>query len=88
MTVPEALKTLPSLTDVYLSKNPVETVPQWLVEKKGLENVSFSETRITKLPDDLSGWRSLTSLQLGGLSLSSAEMARIRAALPKVTVVF
>ena len=88
MTVPEALKTLPSLTDVDLSKNPVETVPQWLVEKKGLENVSFSETRITKLPDDLSGWRSLTSLQLGGLSLSSAEMARIRAALPKVTVVF
>ena len=87
-SVPETLKDLPSLTDVDLSQNPISQVPQWLVDKKGLENVSFSRTRVTKLPDDLSGWRKLTSLQLGGLNLSAEEMARIRAALPKVALVF
>jgi hypothetical protein len=87
-SVPAALKTLPSLTDVDLSQNPLAEVPQWLVDKKGLENVSLSATGVKKLPDDLQGWRDLTSLQLGGLELSAEEMARIRAALPKVTVVF
>ena len=86
--VPEALKSLPSLTDVDLSQNPVSEVPQWLVDKKGLENVSLSETLVKKLPEDLGGWKTLTSLQLGGLKLSAGEMARIRAALPKVAIVF
>ena len=86
--VPESLKSLPALTDVDLSQNPISEVPAWLVEKKGLENVSFSDTRVTKLPEDLSGWRNLTSLQLGGLRMSADEMARIRASLPKVTIVF
>lgn len=87
-SVPETLKDLPSLTDVDLSQNPISEVPQWLVDKKGLENVSFTRTRVTKLPDDLSGWSKLTSLQLGGLNISAEEMARIRAALPKVALVF
>ena len=86
--VPEALKTLPALTDVDLSQNPISEVPAWLVEMKGLENVSFSDTLVKKLPEDLSGWRNLTSLQLGGLRLPADEMARIRVALPKVTIVF
>ena len=86
--VPEALKNLPSLTDVDLSQNPVSEVPQWLVDKKGLENVSLSETLVKKLPEDLGGWKTLTSLQLGGLKLSAGEMARIRAVLPKVAIVF
>lgn len=87
-TVPEALKSLPALTDVDLSQNPISEVPAWLVEMKGLENVSFSDTRVTKLPEDLSGWRNLTSLQLGGLKIPADEMARIRVSLPKVTIVF
>lgn len=86
--VPEALKSLPALTDVDLSQNPISEVPAWLVEMKGLENVSFSDTRVTKLPEDLSGWRNLTSLQLGGLKIPADEMARIRVSLPKVTIVF
>ena len=86
--VPEALKSLPALTDVDLSQNPISEVPAWLVEMKGLENVSFSDTLVKKLPEDLSGWRNLTSLQLGGLRLPADEMARIRVALPKVTIVF
>ena len=86
--VPESLKDLPSLTDVDLSQNPVSEVPDWFVKMTTLENVSLSETRITKLPDDLGGWRNLTSLQLGGLRMSAEEMARVRAALPKVAIVF
>ena len=87
-SVPDELKALPALTDVDLSQNPITEVPDWLVAKKGLENVSFSETLLKKLPDDLSGWENLTSLQLGGLRLAPDEMARIRRALPKVTIVF
>ena len=87
-SVPDELKALPALTDVDLSQNPITEVPDWLVAKKGLENVSFTETLLKKLPDDLSGWENLTSLQLGGLRLAPDEMARIRRALPKVTIVF
>ena len=86
--VPETLKDLPSLTDVDLSGNPIKEVPQWLAEKRGLKNLSFSRTQLVKLPDDLSAWRSLQSLQLGDLAIPAAEMARIRAALPNVAIVF
>ncbi len=86
--VPEALRGLPSLTDVDLSLNPLTVIPQWLVDIRSLENVSLSETRVSKLPDDLSGWKGLTTLQLGGLKMSAEEMARIRAALPGVAIVF
>ena len=63
-------------------------IPQWLVDIRSLENVSLSETRVSKLPDDLSGWKGLTTLQLGGLKMSAEEMTRIRAALPGVAIVF
>ena len=86
--VPEALKDLPALTDIDLSGNPIEEVPAWLAAKPGLKNLSFSRTQIRSLPDDLSAWRSLDCLQLGDLELTLAEMARIRAALPSVTVIF
>ncbi len=87
-TVPETLKDLPFLTDIDLSGNPIAEIPDWLAAKKGLEGLSFSRTRITKLPADLSAWRTLKQLQLGGLKLSAEEMARIRRALPKVAIVF
>ena len=86
--VPETLKDLPSLTDVDLSGNPVKEIPSWLAEKKGLKNLSFSRTQLTKLPENLSAWQSLQCLQLGDLNISPAEMARIRSALPNVAIVF
>ena len=86
--VPEALKALPSLTDVDLSENPISEVPEWFVKMEGLENVSLSSTKVKSLPDDLGTWKGLVSLQLGGLDLPAKEMARIRAALPKVAIVF
>lgn len=86
--VPETLKDLPALTDIDLSGNPVSEVPEWLARKQGLKNLSFSSTRLKTLPADLSAWKSLQSLQLGELSMSAAEMKRIRDALPDVAIVF
>ena len=86
--VPETLKDLPALTDIELSGNPIREIPTWLAQKKGLQNLSFNRTQIKKLPDDLSAWTSLKSLQLGELGLSAEEMARIRQALPQVAIVF
>ena len=86
--VPETLKDLPALTDIDLSGNPIKEIPQWLAEKRGLKNLSFSRTQVVKLPDNLEAWRSLQCLQLGDLNISAAEMARIRAALPNVAIVF
>ena len=87
-SVPETLKDLPSLTDIDLSGNPISEVPAWLAQKTGLKNISFTRTMIQKLPEDLSAWQTLQSLQLGELNLSAEEMARIRKALPKTAIVF
>ena len=86
--VPETLKDLPALTDIDLSGNPIKEVPAWLAEKKGLKNLSFTRTQLNRLPEDLSAWRSLATLQLGDLMLKPEEMARIRAALPRTAVVY
>jgi Leucine-rich repeat (LRR) protein len=86
--IPETLKDLPSLDSIDISGNPVREVPKWLAEKGGLKALSFTRTMLVKLPDDLSAWKSLQSLQLGELGLSKGEMARIRKALPSVAVVF
>ena len=86
--VPETLKDMPALTDIDLSVNPIKEVPTWLAERKGLKNLSFSRTMVTRLPENLDAWKSLQSLQLGDLSISPEEMARIRKALPNVAIVF
>ena len=86
--VPETLKDLPALTDIDLSGNPIKEIPQWLAEKKGLKNLSFSRTQVSKLPENLEQWKTLQCLQLGDLNIPSAEMARIRSALPNVAIVF
>lgn len=89
VSVPETLKSLPLLTDIDLSENrQLSEVPKWLAEKSGLEHLSFSATSITCLPDDISAWKTLKTLQLGNLHLSKEEMDRIRLALPKTAVVF
>lgn len=86
--VPETLKDLPALTDIELSGNPITVIPEWLAKKPGLKKLSFNRTYLTRLPEDLSAWKTLKWLQLGELRLSPQEMARIRAALPDVAIVF
>ena len=75
-------------TDIDLSGNPIKEVPGWLAAKKGLKNLSFSRTKVTALPADLTAWKGLHSLQMGDLNLSATEMARIRKELPDVAIVF
>ncbi len=87
-TVPETLKDLPSLTDIDLSNNPLMEIPDWLAAKGNLESLSFTGTQLQRLPSDISAWKSLKQLQLGELTLSSDEMARIRKALPDTSVAF
>lgn len=90
-SVPEALRpgALPALDSIDLSDNPISEVPEWLAQREGLAHLSLSNTDIVRLPDDLSAWKSLKSLQLGGLRLKDlAELKRIRDALPSTTVVF
>lgn len=86
--VPSTLEQLPELTDIELSGNPIRQLPDWLMHKASLRNLSFNRTLLDTLPQDLSGWRSLKSLQLGELKLSAAEMSRIRAALPDTRISF
>lgn len=89
VSVPEMLKGIPSLTDIDLSGNSrIAEIPEWLAKKQGLEHLSFSGTAITRLPEDISAWKSLKTLQLGNLTLSRKEMDRIRAELPDTAVVF
>lgn len=90
-SVPEFLRpeNLPELDTLDLSGNPIASVPDWLARRKGLKHLSLSDTAVTALPKDLSAWKSLKSLQLGGLRLGSIdELKRIRAALPDTAVVF
>jgi hypothetical protein len=87
-SVPETLKDLPQLTDIDLSWNPIKEIPKWLAEKKGLKALSFTGTLITKLPDDISAWKSLNQLQLADLKLSKDEMQRIRKSLPDTAIVY
>ena len=86
--VPATLKSLVELTDIDLSWNDIDEIPDWLAKREGLVNLSFTHTKIRQLPEDLGAWRSLKSLQLADLELNPAEMARIRKALPGTAIVF
>ena len=86
--VPATLKSLAELTDIDLSWNDIDEIPDWLAKREGLVNLSFTHTKIRQLPADLGAWRSLKSLQLADLELNPAEMARIRKALPGTAIVF
>ncbi len=87
--IPEVFKDMPSLKSIDFSGNRgITEIPDWFVQKEGLEYLSFSDTSLKSLPKDISKWRTLKILNLSGLKLSIEEMQRIRSALPKTTVVF
>ena len=88
-SVPEVLKDMRSLVMIDFSYNSgITEVPEWLAKMQGLEDLSFSGTSITSLPEDISAWKSLRILQLGDLKMTTVEMKRIREALPETTVVY
>ena len=88
IAVPEVAKEWIALEDISLDGNPIATVPDWLVTMPKLRAVSLNDTRVTKLPDDLSAWKDLDMLSLGSCPISKEEMQRIRKALPDVAIVF
>ena len=73
---------------ILISLFCITGIPEWLAKMQGLEDLSFSGTSITSLPEDISAWKSLRILQLGDLKMTTAEMKRIREALPKTAVVY
>ena len=67
-----------ALRHLVLAGNPIKTVPDDL--GVGLEWLDLSRTQITRLPDDLSAWRTLKVLNLARCPLPEAEKDRISAA--------
>ncbi len=88
--VPGALKGLPALDTVDLSGNgAIKEIPEWFAKKEGLAHLSLSRTGLTRLPADLTAWKSLKTLQLGDVQFADIEeMKRIRKALPGTAIVF
>lgn len=75
-----------ALRQLTLAGNPIASVPDDL--GAGLEWLDLSRTKVTRLPDDLSAWRTLKVLNLARCPLTDAERGRIRAAFdPNRTVV-
>ena len=67
-----------ALRHLVLAGNPIKTVPDDL--GAGLEWLDLSRTDITRLPADLSSWRTLKVLNLARCPLPEAEKDRIAAA--------
>lgn len=67
-----------ALRHLTLAGNPLETVAPDL--GCGLEELDLSSTKITHLPENLTGWQSLRVLNLANCPLSSNEKDRIEAA--------
>jgi tRNA uridine 5-carboxymethylaminomethyl modification enzyme len=66
----------------------IEIKYEGYIEKAKKEAERLLKMDLTKLPENLDAWKTLHSLQLGDLIISSAEMERIRKALPAVAIVF
>lgn len=67
-----------ALRHLILAGNPIKTIPDDF--GAGLEWLDLSRTQITRLPDDLSAWRTLKVLNLARCPLPETEKDRISAA--------
>ena len=80
--VPEVVKEWPELEDLVLDGNAITSVPDWVgKDLKKLKALSLKGCPITRLPEDLSGLRNLTTLNVADCPFPSEEVERIRKAL-------
>ena len=90
-SVPEVVKEWPELEDLVLDDNAITEVPDWVGTdlSKNLKTLSLKGCPIKRLPDDLSGLRNLSRLDLADCPLPSEEVDRIRKVLgDKVVILF
>ena len=81
-SVPEVVKEWPELEDLVLDDNAITSVPDWVgTDLKKLKALSLKGCPITRLPEDLSGLRNLTTLNVADCPFPSEEVERIRKAL-------
>ncbi len=78
--IPDCMKTWTNLTDLKIDGNPIDTFPAWLADLPKLRNLHLDNTRIAKLPDDLTPFKSLAWLSLRHCPLPDEEKTRIRQA--------
>ena len=78
-SVPEVVKEWPELEDLVLDDNAITSVPDWVgKDLKNLKALSLKGCPITRLPEDLSGLRNLTTLNVADCPFPSEEVERIR----------
>ena len=78
-SVPEVVKEWSELEDLILDDNAITSVPDWVgTALPRLKSLSLKGCPITRLPEDLSGLRSLTTLNVANCPFSSEEVERIR----------
>ncbi len=78
-SVPEVVKEWPELEDLILDDNAITSVPDWVgTALPRLKSLSLKGCPITRLPEDLSGLRNLTTLNVANCPFPSEEVERIR----------
>ena len=78
-SVPEVVREWPELEDLVLDDNAITAVPDWVgTGLPKLKALSLKGCPITRLPDDLSGLRGLTTLNVANCPFPSEEVERIR----------
>ena len=81
-SVPEVIKEWSELEDLVLDENTIASVPDWVCrDLKKLKALSLKGCPVTRLPEDLSGLRNLTTLNVADCPFPSEEAERIRKAL-------
>lgn len=88
--VPEVVREWPELEDLILDENAITDVPDWIgTDLPHLKSLSLKGCPVTRLPEDISGLRQLTTLNVANCPLPSAEVERIRRELgDKVVITF
>lgn len=62
--VPEPVRKLTGLEELYLGNNLLETLPDWIGDLKSLKKLDLAQNRLTRLPGSIGELESLETLEL------------------------